>query len=65
LVVTCVTDEWGEVPAVVAPGVSAHAFPLGWVAKRLAGGGRFDDVGLWFERLVEVCAENAAAARRR
>lgn len=35
------------------------------VAKCLEGGGRFDDVGPWFERLVEVCAENAAAARRR
>lgn len=58
----CVTDPWGEAPAVVAPATASHAYPLDWVGKRLDRGGDFEDVPEWFERLVQTCVETAAEA---
>ncbi len=58
----CVKDPWGDALAVVAPAVSAQAYPLDWVGKRLDGGGAFEDVADWFERVVQTCGETAAEA---
>ncbi len=57
-----VTDPWGGTLAVAAPGVSAHAYPLDWVGKRLDDGGDFDDVAEWFEQVVQTCGKSAANA---
>jgi hypothetical protein len=58
-----VTDPWGdETLAVVAPRVRAQAFALDWISKRVEGDGDFEDLPAWFERLVEVCAENVKQA---
>ncbi len=58
----CVKDAWGDALAVVAPAVSAHAYPLDWVGKRLDDGGEFDDVAEWFEQVVQTCGESSANA---
>jgi len=58
----CVTDAWGEALAVVAPAVTAQAYPLDWVGKRLDEGDDFEDAPEWFEQVVTTCMEMAAEA---